>query len=71
MRKLSLVGATILGAAVISATPISVHWTTQKTLSVSLDKAHAVVGRPLTPGSVSLGLTGGTIGGRCGAARRV
>jgi hypothetical protein len=53
MRKLALIGATILGAVLLSAAPISVHWTAQKTLSMSLDKAHAVVGRPLTPGSVA------------------
>jgi hypothetical protein len=53
MRKIALIGATIMGAVLLSATPISVHWTAQKTMSVSLDKAYAVVGRPLTPGSVA------------------
>jgi len=53
MHKLVLIGATVMGAVVLSAVPISVHWTAEKTLSVSLDKAKAVVGRPLTPGSVA------------------
>jgi hypothetical protein len=52
-RKLALISATALGAAVLSATPISVKWSAEKTLSVSLDKAHAVVGRPGTPASVA------------------
>jgi hypothetical protein len=53
MHKLTLIGATLLGAAVLSASPVSVKWSPEKTLSVSLDKAHAVVGRPATPGSVA------------------
>ena len=53
MHKLALIGATLLGAVVLSATPISVNWSPEKQLSVSLDKAHAVVGRPATPGSVA------------------
>jgi hypothetical protein len=53
MRSLALIGATVLGGLVFAATPVSVHWTAQKTVSVSLDKAHAVVGRPATPGSVA------------------
>ena len=53
MHKLVLIGATAMGVAVLSAVPISIHLTAEKTLSVSLDKAGAVVGRPLTPGSVA------------------
>jgi hypothetical protein len=53
MRKLALVGATVMGAAVLSATPISVRWSGEKTPSLSEDKAFAVIGRPLTPGSVA------------------
>ena len=53
MHKLTLMGATLLGAAVLSASPVSVKWSPEKTFSVSLDKAHAVVGRPATPGSVA------------------
>jgi hypothetical protein len=51
MRRLALIGATVTGAVVLSATPISVKWSAEKILSVSQDKAFAVVGRPLTPGS--------------------
>jgi hypothetical protein len=53
MRKLTLVAATVMGAVVFSAAPISVKWSAEKNLSVSLDKAYAVVGRPATPGSVA------------------
>jgi hypothetical protein len=53
MHKLTLIGATLLGAAALSANPVSVNWSPERTLSVSLDKAHAVVGRPATPGSVA------------------
>jgi hypothetical protein len=53
MRKLALIAATVLGAVVLSASPMSVRWTAQKTLSLSVDKAFAVIGRPLTPGSVA------------------
>ena len=52
-RKLTLISAAIVGAAALSATPISVRWSAEKTLSVSLDKAYAVVGRPGTPASVA------------------
>jgi hypothetical protein len=53
MRKIILVGTTVIGAAVISASPISVQWSREKSLVVSQDKANAEVGRPLTPGSVA------------------
>jgi hypothetical protein len=53
MRKLAMIGATVLGAAILSATPVSVKWLPENSLSVSLDKAHAVVGRPATPASVA------------------
>jgi hypothetical protein len=53
MRRLALFGATIIGAAVLSAFPISVKWSAEKSPSVSLDRAYAVVGRPATPGSVA------------------
>ena len=53
MRKLALIGATVVGAAVLSASPISVKWSAEKNVSVSQDKAFAVVGRPATPGSVA------------------
>ena len=51
--KLALIGATVVSAVVLSASPISVKWSAERTLSVSQDKALAVVGRPATPGSVA------------------
>ena len=53
MHKLVLISATIAGAAILSAAPISVKWSVDKGLSASVDKAYAVIGRPLTPGSVA------------------
>jgi hypothetical protein len=53
MRRLALLGATAMGAVVLSAAPISVKWSADRNLSVSQDKAYAVVGRPATPGSVA------------------
>jgi hypothetical protein len=53
MRKVVLIGATAIGAAVLSASPISIDWAANKGLSVSQDKATAEVGRPLTAGSVA------------------
>lgn len=54
MRKLVLIGATVVATAVLSASPISVKWVpTEKNLSMSQDEAFAVVGRPGTPGSVA------------------
>ena len=52
MKKLTLLGVT-LSAALLTATPFSLHWSSAKTLSVSLDTADARIGRPLTPGSVA------------------
>ena len=49
MKKLSVIGATLLAAAVLCAAPISLD----QSLSLSMDKAQARVGRPLTPGSVA------------------
>jgi len=53
IRKLVLMSAIAIGAAVLSASPISVNWSTEKLLSLSQDEAFAVVGRPATPGSVA------------------
>jgi hypothetical protein len=53
MRKTALVVATVIAAAVLSAAPISVKWSAEKNLSVSQDKALAIVGRPATPRSVA------------------
>ena len=53
MKKISVIGATLVGAAVLCAAPISLHQSQDKGLSLSVDKARAVIGRPLTPGSVA------------------
>jgi hypothetical protein len=52
MKKLTLLGIT-LGAALLATAPVSFHWSPANTLTLSLDKADARVGRPLTPGSVA------------------
>ena len=53
MEKISVVGATLVAAAVLCAAPISLHQSQDKGLTLSVDKARAVIGRPLTPGSVA------------------
>src|SRR5690242_5066675 len=53
MKKISVIGATLVAAAVLCAAPISLQLSQDKGLSLSVDKARAVVGRPLTPGSVA------------------
>jgi hypothetical protein len=54
MKKLSVLGV-IVGATVMCAAPVSLHWLPAQTpsLTVTVDKANAVIGRPLTPGSVA------------------
>jgi hypothetical protein len=51
MKKIGVIAATLLGAAVLCAAPISLHQS--QGLSLSVDKAQARIGRPLTPGSVA------------------
>ena len=53
MKKISVIGATLVAAAVLCAAPISLHQSQDKGLSLSVDKARARIGRPLTPGSVA------------------
>ena len=53
MRKLVIVAATVIGAVVLSASPMLVKLSAQTVLSLSQDKAFAVIGRPGTPGSVA------------------
>ena len=53
MKKISVIGATLLGAAVLVATPVSLHQYRDTGLSLSVDKAQAVIGRPLSAGSVA------------------
>jgi hypothetical protein len=52
VKKIRVLGAALMGAAVLCAAPISLH-PSQNGLSLSVDKARAVIGRPLTPGSVA------------------
>jgi len=52
MRKMSVIGA-LMGAAILCATPVSLHQSQDKSLSWSLDRADARVWRPLTPVSVA------------------
>ena len=53
MKKLTLVSITAAAALLCAATPISLQWSPEKTLSLSVDKADARIGRPLTPMSVA------------------
>jgi hypothetical protein len=53
MKKLSLLGATFGAALICAAVPLSLQWSPAKTLSLSLDRADARIGRPLTPMSVA------------------
>ena len=52
LKKISVIGI-LVGAAVLCAAPISLHQSQNKTLSFSVDKAQARIGRPLTPGSIA------------------
>ena len=53
MKKLSVIGATLVGALMLCAAPISLHQSQDKGLTLSVDKARARIGHPLTPGSVA------------------
>ena len=53
MKKISVIGATLVAAAMLCAAPISLHQSQDKGLSLSVDKAQARIGRPLTPGSIA------------------
>jgi len=53
MKNISVIGATLVAAAVLCAAPISLHQSQDKGLSLSVDKARARIGRALTPGSVA------------------
>lgn len=52
MKTSSLFGIAA-GAVMLAATPVSLHWSATPLPSVTLDKADARVGRPLTPMSVA------------------
>jgi hypothetical protein len=53
MRIAVLTGATVMGGLLLATLPVSIQWSAEKNLSISQDKAYAVVGRPATPGSVA------------------
>ena len=43
MKKISVIGATLLGATVLCAAPISLHLSQDKGMSLSVDKAQAFI----------------------------
>jgi len=53
MKKISVIAATMMGAAMLCAAPISFHQSQTNGLTLSVDKARARIGRPLTPGSIA------------------
>ena len=52
MKKISVIGATLVAAAVLCAAPISLHQSRDKGLTLSVDKAQARIGRPQPPGAL-------------------
>src|SRR6516165_1827080 len=52
MKKLSILGI-VVGAALLTAAPVSLQWSHEKNVALSLDRADARVGRPLTATSVA------------------
>lgn len=52
MKRLTALGL-ITAAALFCAAPLSLHWSTAKAPSLSVDTADARIGRPLTPMSVA------------------
>jgi hypothetical protein len=52
MKKRSMLKI-IVGAAVLSAAPFSLHWSHEKNVALSLDRADARIGRPGTALSVA------------------
>lgn len=53
MKRIGVLGATLVGALMLCATPLSLHQSQDRGLSVSVDKTDARVGGPLTPVSVA------------------
>jgi hypothetical protein len=54
MRRIPLITATIMGGAVLSVSPLSLDYSaTHKRIAVLDGKASAVVGKPLSAGSVA------------------
>jgi hypothetical protein len=52
MKKISILAATLIGAAFLCAAPVSLHQS-KDGLSLSQDRADAKVGKPLSAGSVA------------------
>ena len=52
MKRLGTLGI-IVTTALFCAIPLTLHWSPARTVSLSVDTANAVIGRPLTPGSVA------------------
>ena len=46
MKNIILLGATLGAALLLAAAPFSFQWSPARTLSLSLDKADAGIGRP-------------------------
>ena len=53
MSKIVAVGATAVFACILCATPLSLRLSPEGNVVLSVDSASAVIGRPLTPGSVA------------------
>jgi hypothetical protein len=53
MKKLAVIGSTLIGGMVLCAIPVSVHVSQEAVVSVALDTAEARVGRPATPASAA------------------
>ena len=53
MSKVVTFGATALFASILCATPLSLRFSPEGNVSLSVDSASAVIGRPLTPMSVA------------------
>ena len=68
MRNPVLIGATVMGAVLLTTLPVSVKWSAENNLSLSQDKAYAVVGSQQRP-EAWLAFIEGIHGGRSDAAR--
>ena len=53
MTSIRMIGAILVGAAILVVAPVSLKQPPDKGLSVVLNSAEARIGRPLTPGSVA------------------
>jgi hypothetical protein len=53
MLKTATLGATALLACTLSAAPLSLHFSPNGSVSLAVDSAGAIIGRPLTPFSIA------------------